>query len=54
MVADAALSPFMSPEAKVNLILFNPHAGTLFSASDPDQVSAFRDIVIQVGSLHRA
>jgi len=36
-------------EAKVNLILFNPHAGTLFKASSTEQVTEFRSTLIQGG-----
>jgi len=35
-------------ECKINLIMFNPHEGTQFTASSMEQVEAFRDIVMQV------
>ena len=35
-------------ECKINLIMFNPHAGTRFSASSMGQVQAFRAIIMQV------
>ena len=35
-------------ECKINLIMFNPHAGTQFTASDMQQVEAFRAIIMQV------
>ena len=35
-------------ECKINLIMFNPHQGTPFTASSMEQVEAFRDIVKQV------
>lgn len=37
-------------ECKINLIMFNPHAGTQFIASDMQQVEAFRAIIMQVSS----
>mmetsp|Transcript_18048 Transcript_18048/g.45696 ORF Transcript_18048/g.45696 Transcript_18048/m.45696 type:complete len:488 (+) Transcript_18048:91-1554(+) len=38
-------------EAKINLIIFNPHAGTLFKASTSEQVLAFRSVLIQGGRV---
>ncbi|KAK9804264.1 hypothetical protein WJX72_003906 [[Myrmecia] bisecta] len=38
-------------ECKINLIVFNPHQGTRFRASELDQVTAFRSIVIQGGRV---
>lgn len=38
-------------EAKVNLIVFNPHAGTMFKASTTEQVMSFRSILIQGGRV---
>ena len=35
-------------ECKINLIMFNPHKGTRFTASSMDQVEAFRAIIMQV------
>ena len=35
-------------ECKINLIMFNPHKGTQFIASDMQQVEAFRAIIMQV------
>lgn len=35
-------------ECKINLIMFNPHEGTQFTASSMEQVEAFRDIIMQV------
>ncbi len=35
-------------ECKVNLIMFNPHQGTPFTASSMEQVEAFRDVIMQV------
>ena len=50
-ITDTIVAPCdISAEAKINLILFNPHAGTMFKASDPDQVAEFRNIVIQVSN----
>lgn len=34
-------------ECKINLIMFNPHEGTRFTASSMDQVEAFRNIIMQ-------
>lgn len=34
-------------ECKVNLIVFNPHEGTVYEASDDATVKEFRSIVIQ-------
>lgn len=34
-------------ECKINLIMFNPHEGTQFTASSMEQVEAFRDIIMQ-------
>ena len=36
-------------EAKVNLIEFNPHAGTIFEASPPERVRGFRSVLIDGG-----
>jgi 23S rRNA (adenine2503-C2)-methyltransferase len=36
---------------KVNLILFNPHAGTRFFPSENEQVLAFRSVLIQGGRV---
>lgn len=38
-------------ECKINLIMFNPHEGTHFTASSMEQVEAFRDIIMQVMPL---
>ena len=35
-------------ECKINLIVFNPHEGTRFTATGMDQVMAFRSVLIQV------
>ncbi|KAL3159059.1 hypothetical protein ABBQ32_011057 [Trebouxia sp. C0010 RCD-2024] len=44
------LVELMQPiECKINLIMFNPHQGTRFTASDMNQVEAFRAIIMQVG-----
>ena len=46
------LVELMQPiECKINLIMFNPHQGTRFTASHMDQVEAFRAIIMQVVSL---
>ncbi|KAJ9526768.1 hypothetical protein QJQ45_017480 [Haematococcus lacustris] len=37
--------------AKVNLICFNPHSGTLFLPSLPEAVAAFRSVLIQAGRV---
>ena len=43
------LVELMQPiECKINLIMFNPHQGTRFTASDMKQVEAFRAIIMQV------
>lgn len=36
-----------SIRCKINLIVFNPHAGTSFQPSTPERVYAFRSILIQ-------
>ena len=36
---------------KINLIEFNPHEGTLFEASTPKALAAFRDVLIQGGCV---
>jgi 23S rRNA (adenine2503-C2)-methyltransferase len=38
-------------ECKVNLIVFNPHDGTMFEPSDTDAVKEFRSILIQGGRV---
>jgi 23S rRNA (adenine2503-C2)-methyltransferase len=38
-------------ECKFNLIVFNPHEGTKFEASDEEQVLAFRSVLIQGGRV---
>ena len=37
-------------ECKINLIIFNTHKGTQFTASNMQQVEAFRAIIMQVCS----
>jgi 23S rRNA (adenine2503-C2)-methyltransferase len=38
-------------ECKINLIVFNPHEGTVYEASDDDTVNEFRSILIQGGRV---
>ena len=38
-------------ECKVNLIVFNPHEGTIYEASDDATVKKFRSIVIHGGKV---
>lgn len=38
-------------ECKFNLIVFNPHEGTVFEASDSETVEQFRSIMIQGGRV---
>eukprot|EP00891_Asterochloris_glomerata_P001224 jgi/Astpho2/1224/gw1.00023.18.1_t len=38
-------------ECKINLIVFNPHKGTRFTATGMDQVMAFRSVLIQAGRI---
>ena len=38
-------------EAKINLIVFNPHQGTRFQPSEPAVVSSFRSQLIQGGRV---
>jgi 23S rRNA (adenine2503-C2)-methyltransferase len=38
-------------ECKLNLIVFNPHEGTLYEASDDATVKEFRSVVIQGGRV---
>ena len=41
-------------ECKVNLIMFNPHEGTRFTATGMDQIMAFRSVLIQVACCNQA
>lgn len=41
-------------ECKINLIVFNPHKGTRFTATGMDQVMAFRSVLIQVAYCKQA
>ena len=47
--AQRLLSLLEDCEAKVNLIEFNPHAGTIFEASPPERVRGFRSVLIDGG-----
>jgi 23S rRNA (adenine2503-C2)-methyltransferase len=38
-------------DAKINLIAFNPHEGTRFRGSDPDQIARFRGILTAAGRV---
>jgi len=38
-------------EAKINLLIFNPHVGTMFAASTDEQIARFRSILIQGGRV---
>ena len=38
-------------ECKINLIMFNPHKGTRFTASSMEQVEAFKDTILAVSLL---
>ena len=46
----AALVAFLSGvSCKINLIDFNPHAGTAFVKSDPAAIAVFRSVLIRNG-----
>jgi 23S rRNA (adenine2503-C2)-methyltransferase len=48
----AALAALLARvRCKVNLIEFNPHAGTAFTASPPAALAAFRDVLVAAGMV---
>jgi 23S rRNA (adenine2503-C2)-methyltransferase len=49
--ARALLTALQHVKCKVNLIVFNPHEGTPYTASTSESVSVFRDILIQGGRV---
>ena len=49
--ATALIELLKNVRCKINLIVFNPHEGTIFSASTPTAVAQFRDVLIQGGCV---